>query len=217
MSLPIHGSSTKRSTINDDPFISPKFRVRNQNLSSTSRSITSPVAARCSDTSTFERRHSARYWWPSRFRFQISCLRAIPVRWLCVLLCLIATFLVWRRPPSLSGEFAFHFEEQYSYFAPRVLRPHDSSGSRRTDPEQWLRENSEEALLKEQRSWITLSKSKPRAAIITLVRNEELEGIMQSMRQLEYRWNKKYEYPWVFFNEKPFSDEFRVRNQLSSP
>lgn len=33
---------------------------------------------------------------------------------------------------------------------------------------------------------------------------------MQSMRQLEYRWNRKYRYPWVFFNEKHFSDEFKV-------
>lgn len=52
--------------------------------------------------------------------------------------------------------------------------------------------------------------SRPRAAIISLVRNEELEGIMQSMRQLEYRWNRKYAYPWIFFNERPFSEEFKV-------
>jgi len=35
--------------------------------------------------------------------------------------------------------------------------------------------------------------------------------LMQSMRQLEFHWNRKYQYPWVFFNDEPFSDEFKVR------
>ena len=51
---------------------------------------------------------------------------------------------------------------------------------------------------------------RPKAAIISLVRNEELEGILQSMRQLEYHWNKRYRYPWMFFSETDFSDEFKV-------
>lgn len=55
-----------------------------------------------------------------------------------------------------------------------------------------------------------LFSSRPRAAIISLVRNEELEGILQSMRELESHWNHKYQYPWIFFNEKPFSDKFKV-------
>ena len=52
--------------------------------------------------------------------------------------------------------------------------------------------------------------AKPRAALISLVRNSELPGLVQSMRQLEYRWNQKYNYPWIFFNDEPFSDEFKV-------
>ena len=51
---------------------------------------------------------------------------------------------------------------------------------------------------------------RPRAAIISLVRNEELDGIVQSMVQLEYRWNNKYQYPWIFFNDIGFSDHFKV-------
>jgi hypothetical protein len=51
---------------------------------------------------------------------------------------------------------------------------------------------------------------RPRAALISLVRNSELPGIMQSMRQLEYHWNRKYRYPWIFFNDEPFSEEFKV-------
>ncbi|SLM35692.1 glycosyltransferase family 15 protein [Lasallia pustulata] len=36
---------------------------------------------------------------------------------------------------------------------------------------------------------------------------------MQSMRQLEFHWNHKYQYPWVFFNDEPFSQEFRLATQ----
>ncbi|KIW31654.1 uncharacterized protein PV07_03266 [Cladophialophora immunda] len=50
----------------------------------------------------------------------------------------------------------------------------------------------------------------PKAALISLVRNEELDGILQSMRQLEFHWNRRYQYPWIFFNEKPFSEEFKA-------
>lgn len=79
------------------------------------------------------------------------------------------------------------------------------------DPEMWLKENSDN-------KWAVGTTAlggfgvppKPRAALISLVRNQELEGIIQSMTQLEYHWNRKYEYPWVFFNDEPFSDEFKV-------
>ncbi|KIW67816.1 hypothetical protein PV04_07042 [Phialophora macrospora] len=69
------------------------------------------------------------------------------------------------------------------------------------DPIKWLRENSFPNDLKAKR---------PKAALISLVRNEELDGILQSMRQLEFHWNRQYNYPWVFFNEKPFSAEFKA-------
>ncbi|MCJ1422477.1 hypothetical protein MMC29_000357 [Sticta canariensis] len=55
--------------------------------------------------------------------------------------------------------------------------------------------------------------TKPRAALISLVRNSELSGMMQSMRQLEYQWNRKYNYPWIFFNDEPFTDEFKAATQ----
>ncbi|OAL25421.1 hypothetical protein AYO20_10455 [Fonsecaea nubica] len=79
------------------------------------------------------------------------------------------------------------------------------TGKRRTRPGKWLKENSYPNDLRTRR---------PKAALISLVRNEELDGILQSMRQLEFRWNRRYQYPWVFFNEKPFSDEFKVRTSL---
>ncbi|KAI9796586.1 MAG: hypothetical protein M1825_000603, partial [Sarcosagium campestre] len=36
---------------------------------------------------------------------------------------------------------------------------------------------------------------------------------MQSMRQLEFHWNREYQYPWIFFNDEPFSDEFKMATQ----
>lgn len=52
--------------------------------------------------------------------------------------------------------------------------------------------------------------SRPKAALISLVRNSELAGIQQSIRQLEYRFNSNplHRYPWVFFNDVPFTQDF---------
>jgi len=33
------------------------------------------------------------------------------------------------------------------------------------------------------------------------------------MSQLEARWNSKYQYPWIFFNDEPFSDAFKAGTQ----
>ncbi|CAD6446265.1 7007a26f-b1fe-4360-b387-57d3c9b304d3 [Sclerotinia trifoliorum] len=82
------------------------------------------------------------------------------------------------------------------------------------DPVQWLKENSNNryAITIGPKTWKSQltewSNPRPKAALISLVRNSELEGMQQSMRQLEARWNHKYLYPWIFFNDEPFSEEF---------
>jgi len=48
-----------------------------------------------------------------------------------------------------------------------------------------------------------------KAAIIALVRNSELDQMVQSMRELEETFNRKFKYPWIFFNDEPFSDKFK--------
>lgn len=85
------------------------------------------------------------------------------------------------------------------------------------DPLRWLEHNSnnkhniiDNSKLLGSITGIGYVSTRPRAALISLVRNSELPGLMQSMRQLEFRWNRKYQYPWVFFNDEPFSDEFKV-------
>lgn len=33
--------------------------------------------------------------------------------------------------------------------------------------------------------------------------------MISSMRDLERTWNRKFNYPWTFFNDVPFDDDFK--------
>lgn len=41
-----------------------------------------------------------------------------------------------------------------------------------------------------------------------LARNEDINGAVSSMKQVEDRFNRNFNYPWVFLNDQPFSEEF---------
>ncbi|CAG8627832.1 3584_t:CDS:2 [Paraglomus occultum] len=47
-----------------------------------------------------------------------------------------------------------------------------------------------------------------KAVIVILVRNSELEKLLPTLKQFEDRWNKKYNYPYVYLNDVPFTEEF---------
>ncbi|EON62937.1 mannosyltransferase [Coniosporium apollinis CBS 100218] len=49
------------------------------------------------------------------------------------------------------------------------------------------------------------------ATLLSLVRNEELNDMLQSMRDLERTWNHKFNYPWTFLNDVPFTEEFKTK------
>jgi hypothetical protein len=51
------------------------------------------------------------------------------------------------------------------------------------------------------------------AALISLVRNEELGQLLDTMRDLERTWNSKFNYPYIFFNDIPFTEEFKQKVQ----
>ncbi|CAN3359388.1 probable mannosyltransferase Yur1p [Diutina catenulata] len=55
---------------------------------------------------------------------------------------------------------------------------------------------------------------KENATIVMLVRNEELDGALESIRSLEDRFNRNYRYPWVFMNDVAFTEEFKERTKL---
>ena len=50
---------------------------------------------------------------------------------------------------------------------------------------------------------------KMNATFVTLARNSDLWDIVESIRQVEDRFNRHYHYDWVFLNDKPFDDEFK--------
>jgi len=47
------------------------------------------------------------------------------------------------------------------------------------------------------------------AVFVMLCRNEEVDGAVKSIRELEDRFNHKYHYPWVFLNEEEFTEDFK--------
>lgn len=47
------------------------------------------------------------------------------------------------------------------------------------------------------------------ATFVTLARNSDLYSILKSIVEIEDRFNHKYHYDWVFFNDAPFSEEFK--------
>ncbi|KAL8951471.1 MAG: hypothetical protein Q9222_002548 [Ikaeria aurantiellina] len=54
------------------------------------------------------------------------------------------------------------------------------------------------------------------ATILSLVRNSEVDGMVQSMQDLERTFNHKFNYPWTFFNDVPFTEEFKTRTQAET-
>ncbi|EPT06130.1 hypothetical protein FOMPIDRAFT_133816 [Fomitopsis schrenkii] len=55
----------------------------------------------------------------------------------------------------------------------------------------------------------TSNTERANATFVLLARNSDLNGIVKSVKQNEDRFNKEYQYPYVFLNEEPFSDEFK--------
>jgi len=47
------------------------------------------------------------------------------------------------------------------------------------------------------------------ATFVTLARNSDVWEIARSIRQIEDRFNRRYNYDWVFLNDKPFDETFK--------
>lgn len=48
------------------------------------------------------------------------------------------------------------------------------------------------------------------------MRNEEVDDMVASMQDLERTWNNKFNYPWAFFSEVPFTPEFKRKTQAAT-
>lgn len=192
-----------------------KFSLHSGGPSSTSSSVSSS-----SPSSIFwmPPRTPSR-WSPSRY-IPSSIRNTVSKRQVAVLVCLTLALIVWVVPsPRSWQDRAIYITIPQQASSPyRVLHPASSTVKKdKADPLRWLEVNSNNryatsasSRFPRTESPFTRVSSKPRAALISLVRNSELPGLMQSMRQLEYQWNRKYQYPWVFFNDEPFDDEFKV-------
>ncbi|KAF8163313.1 glycosyltransferase family 15 protein [Crassisporium funariophilum] len=52
------------------------------------------------------------------------------------------------------------------------------------------------------------------ATFVFLCRNQDLAGVVTSIKQMEDRFNRNYQYPWVLLNEEPFTEEFKRRVRI---
>ena len=136
-------------------------------------------------------------------------------RHLAVILIVLFAFVVWfAPPPSFWGQDNIRLRLPISPLRPLTAHAPHKATHDTPDPALWLRENSGNKFAVTNAPLRRLGESpKPRAALISLVRNQEIDGIVQSMTQLEYHWNRKYQYPWIFFNDEPFNDEFKRATQ----
>ena len=182
-------------------------------------SSTSSSASSLSSASAFWMSPARSRWSPTKY-LPSNVRNSISKRQIAVLLCLLLAFVVWITPPPSSWrEQAVHVSVPQAPSNPYQVHQPTSKAQKehRSNPHLWLEHNSNNKFAVTEGSNILKSipvygqvSTKPRAALISLVRNSELPGLIQSMRQLEYQWNRKYQYPWIFFNDEPFSDEFKV-------
>ncbi|CAG8747162.1 16774_t:CDS:2, partial [Gigaspora rosea] len=56
---------------------------------------------------------------------------------------------------------------------------------------------------------VTVELDSANACFVVLIRNSDLHSFRPTMRQLEDRFNHKYNYPYVFLNDVPFTEEFK--------
>lgn len=186
--------------------------------SSASSSATSLASASSFWMSPVKSRWSPTKYLPSKVRNTVS------KRQLAFLSCLLLALIVWILPPPATWRHqVVHVTVPRAPSNPyQVYRPPTQGKEKhRPDPLHWLEDNSNNKHAVSATSNILNSipvygqvSTKPRAALISLVRNSELQGLIQSMRQLEFQWNRKYQYPWIFFNDEPFSDEFKASAKL---
>ncbi|CAO3607271.1 unnamed protein product [Cunninghamella echinulata] len=54
-----------------------------------------------------------------------------------------------------------------------------------------------------------IEKQPVKAAFVILARNSNLDGVRQSVRQMEDWFNRKFNYPYVFLNDEDFDEEFK--------
>lgn len=60
------------------------------------------------------------------------------------------------------------------------------------------------------------TREKVKAAFVVLARNSDLSGVLDSIKQMEDRFNEEFQYPYVFLNEEEFSEDIKKLVPISS-
>ena len=205
---------------------SPKVKPTASKLSFSGFSLPSDDPTSSSSASSLS--SSAAFWttpspprW-SIFRIWSSRVYSISRKKLTALFLLALAVVLWIVPsPRFWGHNVVKFTPSQRGGSPyQLLQPAATISSKHApNPTKWLEQNSNDKFASQPGwNWPALPgqrSSRPRAALISLVRNSELSGIVQSMTQLEHHWNHKYNYPWIFFNDEPFSDVFKVHSTFA--
>lgn len=160
---------------------------------------TKTAAFRLQDINSHSHDHS------SRRPFRKLCSSLIPAVFL-VAACLI---FIFRLPEQVPVRYLSQFLAPQEINIWDIVQPtpeYDRKDNARDTPDAWLRRHS----ITNYDGPASPVKERPKAAFISLVRNEELDGILQSIRQLEYYFNRRHAYPWIFFSEVAFTEEFKA-------
>lgn len=63
----------------------------------------------------------------------------------------------------------------------------------------------------------SLTDRRANATFVILARNSDLHSVIGSVREIEDRFNRNRGYPYVFLNERPFTEDFKKRVSVLSP
>lgn len=55
----------------------------------------------------------------------------------------------------------------------------------------------------------TVQGRRANATFVILARNTDLQGVIGSIREIEDRFNRQYNYPYVLLNEEEFTEDFK--------
>lgn len=64
--------------------------------------------------------------------------------------------------------------------------------------------------------WYPGERPRANATLLALVRNSEVDTMVQSMLDLERMFNSKFNYPWTFLNDEPFDEEFKRKTRAAT-
>lgn len=98
-------------------------------------------------------------------------------------------------------------DDQDNVFGTKIANDHKRRQDLPPDSQPWARYEIDRVIPpKYKGNDATISREN--ATLFTLCRNSELYEILDSIQQLETRFNGNFHYDWVFLNEEPFSPEF---------